>query len=160
MAFACDLTRSINFNWSGNTSNRVYSELGLSEGHHDISHNSDEAAFQSIRDVHKHLWTQNTKLYEALKAIPELDGKSVWDHTLVVHWNELGQGDSHTISNNLVVFAGGAHQHFRMGRLLDYDNDATFADMLTSVFNYMGFDDMTSFGDEALQGLGPLPNLS
>ena len=159
MAFACDLTRSINFNWSGNTSNRVYRNLGLADGHHDISHLSDGPAFDSIRAVHRHLWEQNLKLYEALKAIPEGDG-TVWDHTMIVHWNELGQGDSHTIRDNLVVLAGGAHGYFRPGRLVEYDNDAAFSDMLLMCFHYMGFSDLTLFGDERLSNGGPISGVT
>ncbi len=158
LAFACDLTRSINFNWSGNTSNRVYRNLGLSEGHHDISHLGTDESFATIRSIHEHLWTQNTKLYELLKATPEAEG-TLWDHTLIVHWNELGQGDVHSINDALVVLAGGAHGYFTKGKLLDYDNDASFSDMLVSCFHYMGFDDVTDFGDERLRLVGSLDDL-
>jgi hypothetical protein len=159
LSFACDLTRSINFNWSGNTSNRVYRSLGLDVGHHDISHLSEDTAFADIRKVHRHLWTQNTKLYEILKATPDGDG-TLWDHTLVVHWNELGQGDSHSIDESLVVLAGGAHGYFRGGRMLDLDNDTSFSDMLVSCFHYMGFDDVTEFGDERLRLRGSLSDVT
>ena len=159
LALACDLTRSINFNWSGNTSNRVYRNLGLDIGHHDISHVSDDSAFVDIRKIHKHLWEENTKLYELLKATPDGDG-TLWDHTLVVHWNELGQGDSHSIDDALVVLAGGAHQYFRGGRLLDFDNDTSFSDMLVTCFHYMGFDDVTEFGDERLRLKGSLTDVT
>ncbi|HLV21148.1 MAG TPA: DUF1552 domain-containing protein [Polyangiaceae bacterium] len=160
LAFACDLTRVVNFNWSGNTSNRVYRNLDLTEGHHDISHNSDGSAFEKIRKVKRHLWTLSTGLYEELKAIPDgASGESLWDNTLVVHWDELGQGDSHSINDQLVVLAGGAQGHFRMGRLLDFDNDAGFSDVLVSCLHYMGFTDVDTFGDERLATGGPLPNL-
>jgi hypothetical protein len=159
LAFACDLTRSINFNWSGNTSNRVYRNLGIEEGHHDISHNADAAAFAKIRKIHQHLWTLNTKLYDILKATPD-GGASLWEHTLVVHWNELGQGDSHSINDALVVLAGGAHGHFRMGRLLDLANKSSFSDMLLNCFHYMGFNDVTEFGDSRLRLKGALTGLT
>lgn len=159
LAFACDLTRVVNFSWSGNTSGRVYRTLGFDQGHHDISHNSDDESFAKVRRIHEHLWTETSNLYEELKAIPEL-GKSVWDHTLVVHWNELGQGDSHSIHDALVILAGGAHDYFRRGRYLDFDNDASFSDMLVNCFHYMGFDDVTRFGDERLAMVGALPNLT
>jgi hypothetical protein len=158
MAFACDLTRSIQFNWSGNTSNRIYKNLGHTEGHHDISHNSTPDAFAKVRAIHKHLWAQNVKLYEALKAIPEYGG-TVWDHTLIVHWNELAQGDSHAINNNMVIFAGGAHNYFRRGRYLDFNNKSSFSDMLVTCFQYMGFSDVTTFGDSRLGLTGTLPNV-
>ncbi len=159
-AFACDHTRSVNFNWSGNTSNRVYTNLGLTDGHHDISHISDDPSFAKIRMIHKHLWEQSVTLHDMLKATPDANGGTLWDNTLVVHWNELGQGDIHSENDALVVLAGGAGGYFKMGRLLDFNNQASFADMLVSCFQYMGFSDVTSFGDPLLNTGGPLPNLT
>jgi hypothetical protein len=158
LAFACDLTRVVNFNWSGNTNNRVYKTLGMTEGHHDISHEGSTESFVNIRAIHKHLWEITLPLYEDLKAMTE-PGGSVWSNTLVVHWNELGQGDSHTIKDNLVVFASGSN-YFRRGRLIDFTNTASFSDMLTSCFHYMGFEDVTSFGDARLRGMGPLTGVT
>ncbi|MFO7181022.1 MAG: DUF1552 domain-containing protein [Pseudomonadota bacterium] len=158
LAFACDLTRSINFNWSGNTSNRVYRNLGLTEGHHDLSHDSSAESFAKIRAIHAHLWTLNTRLYDLLKATPDGDG-TLWDHTLIVHWNELGQGDKHSIEDALVVFAGGAHGYFQKGRLIDYGGKTSFSDMLVTCFHYMGFDDVTEFGDERLRLKGALTGI-
>ena len=159
-AFACDHTRSINFNWSGNTSNRVYTNLGLSDGHHDLSHISDDDAFSKIRAIHKHLWEQSVTLHDLLKATPDGPGGTLWDNTLVVHWNELGQGDVHSENDALVVLAGGAGGYFKMGRYIDFANKSSFADMLVSCFQYMGFTDVTSFGDPLLNSGGPLPGLT
>jgi hypothetical protein len=159
MAFACDLTRSVNFNWHGNTSNRVYTNLGLEEGHHDISHKSDDEAFGQIRMIHKHLWTLSTGLYDVLKATPEGDG-TVWDNTLIVHWNELGQGDSHSINDILTIFAGGMSGYFTRGRYLDCKNDVGFSEMLVSCMHYMGFEDVDRFGDERLATGGPVPGIT
>jgi uncharacterized protein DUF1552 len=161
MAFACDYTRVIQFNWSGNTSNRVYRNLGITDGHHDISHIGDAASFDKIRAIHKHLWTQNTNLYDQLKAVTEGDG-TLWDHTLLVHWNELAQGDSHQTDNSLVVLAGAAHDYFRRGRYVDLSSAAhnTFSDLLTVCFNYMGFTDVNTFGDPRLSSGAPVTGLT
>jgi hypothetical protein len=159
LAFACDLTRVIQFNWSGNTSNRIYANLGMTEGHHDISHQNVTDAFAKIRTIHKHLWTQNLKLYETLKGTPDGDG-TLWDKTLVVHWNELAQGDTHAINNQLVIFAGKADNAFRRGRYIDFANKQSFSDMLITCHQYMGLSDVTSFGDSRLAGLGALQGLT
>jgi len=159
LAFACDLTRVIQYNWSGNTSNRIYANLGMTEGHHDISHQNTTDAFAKIRTIQKHLWTENLKLYETLKGTPDGDG-TLWDKTLVVHWNELAQGDTHAINNQLVVFAGKADNAFRRGRYIDFANKQSFSDMLTTCHQYMGFSDVTSFGDSRLAGTGPLQGLT
>lgn len=158
MAFACDLTRVVNFAWSGNTSGRVYSNLGISEGHHDISHVSDDAAFAKIRKINAHLWGLNVNLHNTLKAIPEGDG-TVWDNTLVVHWNELGQGDQHSTDNDLVVLTGGASKQLRAGRLLQVAKKYSFSDVLVNAFHYMGFTDVNTFGDPRMATGGPMPGV-
>ena len=158
MAFACDLTRVVNFAWSGNTGGRVYSNLGITEGHHDISHVSDDAAFAKIRKINTHLWGLNVNLHNNLKAIKEGDG-SVWDNTLVVHWNELGQGDQHSTDNDLVVLAGGASKQFKMGRMLEIAKKNSFSDVLVNTFHYMGFTDVKTFGDPRMATGGPVPGL-
>jgi Protein of unknown function (DUF1552) len=149
MAFSCDLSRVVNFNWSGNTNDRVYRNLGLEEGHHTISHQSDDEAFAKIRQIHKHLWTNTTTLYEELMAAPDGEG-TLWDSTLIVHWNELGQGDSHSLNDGLVVLNGGASGAIRKNQLINLENGGSFPDLLTSCFHYMGFDDVESFGDPRL----------
>jgi hypothetical protein len=158
LSFACDLTRSVSFAWAGCASGRVYTNLGHSEGHHDISHNSSDEAFAQIRQIHRHLWTLSTGLYDVLKATPEGDG-SVWDNTLIVHWNELGQGDVHSADDSLVVFAGGSGGYFKRGELIDFGNDVGFTELITSCFHYMGFEDVESFGDARLATGGVVPNI-
>jgi len=44
----------------------------------------------------------------------------VWDKTLVVHWDELDQGDSHATGNNPMVFAGKVDGAFRTGRYSNF----------------------------------------
>lgn len=161
MAFACDLSRVVQFNWSGNTNDRTYKELGLTSGHHTISHNSDTVAFDQIRKIKQHLFELSCQLHTELKAIPE-GGGSVWDNTLVVHWSELSQGNTHARDNDLVILAGGAQKHFRMGRYLNMAQapKRSFSDLLVSCFHYMGFTDVNSFGYAPLGSGAPLPNLT
>ncbi len=158
LAFACDLTRAVNFNWHGNTSQRVYRNLGFEEGHHDISHKSDEESFSQIRRIHRHLWTLSTNLYDVLKATPEGDG-TLWDNTLIVHWNELGQGDVHSINDVMAIFAGGMGGYFTRGRYLDFRNAMGFSEMLVSCMHFMGFEDVQTFGDPRLADGGPIPDI-
>ena len=161
MAFACDLTRVVQFNWSGNTSDRVYSELGHTDGHHTMSHNSDDASFGKIRQIHQ-LLAQKTVagLYEGLKAIPE-GSETVYDNTLIVHWSELDQGDTHGNSNNLVMLGGGARKFFRTGRYVSLNGQSknSFSDLLVYCFHWMGFTDVTSWGDPLLSQGGLPPGL-
>lgn len=161
MSFACDLVRTVNFNWSGNTSDRIYANLNLQEGHHTISHFSDAAAFTKIRAIKKHLFTQSCKLHDELMALPEA-GKTVFDNTLVVHWSELSQGDTHQKNQDLVVMATGSN-YFRTGRMIDLASvpKRSMSNVLISAWQFMGFNDVTTWGDPLLLpgGGGPVPGL-
>lgn len=161
MSFACDLVRTAAFNWSGNTSDRVYSNLGLTEGHHTLSHLSDGTAFTKIRMVKKYLFGISTKLHDELKALPEAGG-TLWDRTMVMHWSELSQGDTHQKDKDLVVLASGDN-YFRMGRALDLTGapKRSLSNLLISLWNYMGYADVQTWGDPLLlpDGGGPMPNL-
>ena len=162
MSFACDLVRISAFNWSGNTSDRVYRNLGMTEGHHSISHNSSGDAFTKIRAVKKYLFQSSTLLHDELKALPEAGG-TVWDNSLVMHWSELSQGDTHQVDSDLVVLAGGAGKYFRMGRMLDLagKQKRSMSNLLISMWQYMGYSDVTTWGDASLMpdGAGPMPGL-
>jgi len=159
LTFACDLSRVVSFNWHGAVSQRVYQDLSVNEGHHDVSHKSDADSFAQIRSIHTHLWQNTTTLYQELLAMPDADG-TLWDSTAIVHWNELGQGDTHSVDDALVVIAGGADGFFSKGRLIDLERGGSFSDLLVAAFHYMGFDDVTEFGDPRLSnGTGPLPGV-
>lgn len=159
MAFACDLTRVINFAWAGGTSDRVYRELGVTEGHHSLSHNSGVDAFTKIRTINRSLHEGSAnELYTALKAVPE-DGGTVYDNTLIMHWSELAQGNTHSNSNNLVMFGGGgAKKYFRTGRYVTLAGRASnsFSDLQVHLFKYFGFNTVNSWGDPLLSK-GALP---
>ncbi len=163
MSFACDLVRSVSFAWSGNTNDRVYKNLGMTQGHHTISHlpNGSDADFTSIRAIKKYLFDSSTKLHDALKAIPE-QGKTIFDNSLVVHWSELSEGDTHQVDKDLVVLGGGGG-YFRTGRMVDVNAAPvrSFSNMLVSCWQYMGYTDVTTWGDPLLLpgGSGPLPGL-
>lgn len=163
MSFACDLTRTVNFSWSGNTSDRVYSNIGINEGHHTLSHLTDGTAFTKVRAVKKHLFSESCKLHDELLALPE-SGKTVFDNTLVVHWSELSQGDTHQKDKDLVVLATGQSGVFRTGRFLDFNAAPKrgFSNLLISCWHFMGYNDVTTWGEPLLMPngtTGPLPGL-
>lgn len=162
MSFACDLVRTVNFSWSGNTSDRVYNDIGVTEGHHTLSHLTDGTSFTKIRTVKRHLFDLSTKLHDELMMLPE-SGKTVFDNTLVVHWSELSQGDTHQKDNDLVVLATGQSGVFRTGRYLAFSGSQRrgFSNLLISCWHFMGYQDVMTWGDPLLMpnGTGPLPGL-
>ncbi len=158
MAFACDLTRSATFLWSGSTSGQTFPWLDIGEGHHDLSHEGDgnEDAQQKLTDINTWYAEQFAAFVQMLGSIPEGDG-TMLDNTIVLWGNELSKGNSHQIDPIPLVMAGGRNLGINTGRFLSFDDGTIHNRVLVSILQAMGHD-VDSYG-ELDSGSGPLPGL-
>jgi hypothetical protein len=158
MSLACDLTRVASIQWHHSVSNKHFSWLGISEGHHDLSHEGDENqdARNKLVQINKWYAEQFAYLVGKLDAIPEGTG-TMLDNTVVLWCNELGKGNSHSRNDEPFVLAGSCGGYFQTGRYLQYDGDS-HCDLLLSLVHAMGYED-ASFGDPNYCS-GPLPGLT
>lgn len=86
--------------------------------------------------------TQLAYLLEQLDAIPDVDGRTVLDNTLVVHVKELGR--RHGTSNMTYVMAGGSD--LIQGNWVSEFSGRNHNDLLLTLCHKMGLEDAT-FGD-------------
>ncbi len=147
MALACDLTRVASLQCSASVSGTLFSWLGQSTGHHDLSHLGDEdpTMVEQITAVNVWYAEQVRYLLDALAAVPEGDG-TLLDNTLVVWGNELSRGNSHGNHPVPFVLAGGAGGAMQGGRYLNF-SQVPHNRMLVSICQMMGIADTQSFGD-------------
>ncbi len=155
---ACDLSRVGTMQWGWTTNNAVYSFLGVSRGHHDMSHDGDDRA-DTVADLTK-IYTYNigllAQLATRLKSIPEGNG-TAFDNTVILHACDMARGNNgHTgrgLYHMLLGHAGGA---LKTGRLLRYPGTAN-NQLMVSLLNMFDIP-ATSFGNAALSQ-GALPRL-
>jgi uncharacterized protein DUF1552 len=159
-ALACGLTRVASIQWAHTVSPTVFRWLGLSEGHHDLSHKDDSNA-QGVADfVTAERWyaEQFGYLLGALAAIPEPGGSgTLLDNTLVLWAKELADGRRHDGKSVPFILAGGAGGYLKTGRYLNF-NGAPHQKLLVSICHAMGLTNPT-FGDPS-HGTGPLDGLA
>ena len=159
-ALACGLTRVASIQWAHTVSPVVYRWLGLSEGHHDLSH-KDDSNVQGVADfVKAERWhaEQFAYLLNALRDLPEPGGSgSMLDNSLVLWAKELADGRLHDGKSVPLILAGKAGGYLKTGRYLNF-NGAPHQKMLVSVCRGMGLMNPT-FGDPS-HGTGPLEGLS
>jgi len=156
LSLACGMTNVASIQWSHTVGPAVFSWLGVSDGHHSLSH-SDDGNAQGIGDfVKAERWYSEQFVYllDALAAAPDPDGGTLLDTTLVVWCKELGDGRLHDCKSVPWVLAGG--KAFTMGRYVDFGG-APHQKLLVSICQAMGLDNQT-FGD-ATKGTGPLDGL-
>ena len=93
MAIACDLTRVANLHYL--TNKVVFSWVGAAGGtHHDISHRqkSQSDNLPALDAINTWYATQVVYIVDRLKAMPDVDGRTVFDNTILVWANELALG--------------------------------------------------------------------
>jgi Protein of unknown function (DUF1552) len=160
MALACDITRVASLQWSRSVSQTRFTWLGIDDGHHDLSHLSDDdaVAVDKLTRINQWYMTQLGTLIAALKAIPEGDG-TVLDNTIILYCNELAKGNTHSRADAGYVLAGSGGGALSTGRFLDYDatQQTPHNGLLVSLLNAMDVPDQT-FGKPEWSN-GPLSGL-
>lgn len=154
-AFRCDLTRVVSFMLANALTNRVYDFLGVSDGHHQISHHQGRSE-NTDRLVTIDTWevSQFADLLRRMKAIPEGEG-TLLDNTMALFSSELEDGDQHGHTNLPVLLAGKGGGALVSGRHLRLTQERPLAELYISMLRIMGLQ-IENFGDD---GRGPLQAL-
>jgi hypothetical protein len=159
VALACDMTRVASLQLSHTVSPTVCSWLGVSDGHHSLSHIDDANTAGVAQFVQCERWfaEQFAYLVQKLADTPEADGQgSLLDNSAVVWAKEMGDSRQHTCKGVPFVLAGGAGGLWKTGRYLTYAGES-HGKLMVSLCHAMGLDTAT-FGNPTV-GDGPLPGL-
>ncbi len=112
MALACDQTRVMSYTFSQPLYNGLYQDV--EDGHHNLTH--DEPGDQpQVESIATQVMTGLADFLGALDAIDEGDG-TLLDHTLVMACSETSEGQTHSLEEIPLIFAGGASGGVAMGR--------------------------------------------
>ncbi len=159
-SFAADFARVATLQYTNSVGGARMRWLGVTEGHHELSHlpDNDAKAQDKLTRINKWFCEQMAYLAKRLADTPEPGGHgSLLDNTLIVWTNELGKGNSHTLDNIPFVLVGNGLD-FKMGRALKYPR-VPHNRLLLALAHGMGHR-IDKFGNPNLCGQGPLSNLT
>ena len=146
LAIQGDVTRVCSFQLARETSNRVYSEIGINDPHHPLSHHGNDpgkiARMAKINTFHVSLFAE---YLEKLKAIPEGNG-NLLDNSLILYGSGIGNPNKHDHSNLPTILAGGAAGNMKGGRHIHYTEQTPLANLHLTMLNKAGVK-IDSFGD-------------
>lgn len=155
LAFQCNVTSVATLMWGNMTSNRNYAFIGASGGHHDISHHNDNPDnIAKLKLIGKWELDQLAVLLTKLKSLPDSDGRTVLDNTLVFYSSDISDGDAHNHDDMPVLLAGGG-AGFTMGRHVEFPEKPHFGQLFLSIANAYG-SPITTFGENGKAPLGGL----
>jgi hypothetical protein len=156
---ACNLTRVAGLSIDPAGSGKMPWLMGELKIHDDIAHGwraNDPASGRNVSKVHRWYAQQVADFIAMLKAIPEGNG-TVYDNTIILWTNELGDPARHMNNNIPYVLAGGGGT-YKKGRYLKFGVGAEYRDskdpnnkLLTSIANQFGAN-IPVFGDARYPG--------
>ena len=138
LALQGDITRVITFQLARETSNRSYTEIGINEPHHPLTHHGNNpekiAKVAKINEFHVSLFAE---FLEKLKATPEGEG-NLLDHSLYLYGSGMGNPNVHDHTNLPILVAGGAAGRMRGGRHIHFEAPTPLANLHLTLLNKVG----------------------
>lgn len=154
LAFQADTTRICTFMLANEGSNHAYKNIGVTDGHHSVSHHQGDFAKQMmIREINRFHMQQFAYVLERLKSIQEGEG-SLLDNTMLVYGAGIADGDRHDHANLPLLLAGRGGGALSPGRHIHYAPETPMCNLLVSMLGTMGVP-VERFGDST----GPLRGL-
>jgi hypothetical protein len=147
LAFQSDLTRVSTLMLSHDGSNRSFDQIGITEGHHDLSHHQNQQdRVNKLTQIDRWYVEQLAKFLEKLKNTPDVDGKSLLDNSMIVYGSGNADGNRHTHANLPIVLAGGGGGSLQTGRYVNHGSQP-LCNLFLSLADRMGVTWLDRFGD-------------
>lgn len=146
MAFQTDSTRIATLLLSYDGSNRTFPDLGITEGHHYLTHNQrkDDLA-QKVAEIDLYYMQRFARFLDKLAQTDDVDGNSLLHNSMIVYGGAIADGNRHTHDNLPVILAGAAGGTFQTGRHVQLE-ETPMSNLFVSMLNRYGVK-TTSFGD-------------
>jgi hypothetical protein len=138
LAYQCDLTRVATFMMGHEQTTRSYSEIGIPDAHHPLTHHGGDtekiAKVIRINIFHAKMFAY---FLEKLRSTPDGDG-SLLDHSVVLYGGGLSDGNLHLHNNLPILLAGGGSGQIKGGRHLRYPADTPMPNLYLTLLDMVG----------------------
>lgn len=147
LAFQTDTTRVATLLLAGDGTNRSFRQIGVSEGHHYLSHHGkDEEKLSKIAEIDQYYMKHFAGFLKRLEETKDVDGNSLLHNSMIVYGCGNSDGDRHNHDNLPVILAGHGGGALSPGRYLKLD-DTPMCDLYVHLANIMGVQCLEEFGD-------------
>lgn len=138
LAFQTDSTRVISFMFANAGSNRSYRNLGISDGHHNISHHGGAFAKQKqISKINTYHAGLLGHLLDRLRNIKEGNG-TLLDNCMVVYGSGIADGNSHNHRDLPIAMFGGGGGSIDTGRHIQVRSRTPLTNLYCSMLDRVG----------------------
>ena len=138
LAFQSDSTRVATFITAHDGDDRPYPFIGVSDGHHTLSHHqNDQAKKEKIAKINHFHMEQFARFLTRLKSIKEGEG-TLLDNCMIVYGGAIGDGNRHNHDNLPILLAGQGGGTLAPGRHVKLDKETPMTNLYLSMLDRMG----------------------
>jgi hypothetical protein len=155
LAFQTDSTRVCTFGFANEGSNMHYPNLGVNDGHHELSHHGkDPAKLDKIARINTFHAAQFAYLVDRLRGVREGEG-TLLDQCMIAYGSGNSDGDRHNHDDLPILLAGRGGGTIRPGRHVRFAAETPVTNLWLSMLHRMGVE-VPAVGDST----GPLDALA
>jgi hypothetical protein len=155
LAFQTDTTRIATLLLAHDGSNRSFDQIGISEGHHDLTHHQNRKdRIDKVADIDLWYVRQFATFLNKLSQVKDADGTTLLHNSMIVYGSGNADGNRHTHSNLPILLAGAGGGAFHPGRFVRHGG-RPLTDLYLRMAHTCGVTTLARFGDST----GPLVNV-
>ena len=137
LGFQTDTTRISTFLLAHDGSGRSFPEIGVSDGHHQISHHQHKAEnLDQIAKIDEFYVEQFAWFLEKLKNTPDGNG-NLLDNSMILYGGGIRDGDRHDHADLPLILAGHGGK-LKQGRVITADQGTPMTNLYLSLIDRMG----------------------
>ena len=149
LAFQTDSTRIATFLLANEGSNRAFSEIGIPQGHHFLTHHQNKQdMIDMVAEIDLFYSRQFGRFLEKMQATKDVDGKSLLDNSMIVYGSGNSDGNRHTHVNLPIILAGGGGGTLTPGRYIQHGG-VPMSNLLLSLSDRLGVQGIERLGDSS-----------
>jgi hypothetical protein len=138
LAFQTDQTRICTLMYANEGSNRNYAQIGITDGHHDLSHHgNDKTKHAKLRQINQYQISHLAYFLEKLQAVRE-GSNSLLDNCMIVYGSGISDGDRHNHDDLPVLLAGKGGGSIKSGRHTRFAPNTPMNNLLLCMLDRMG----------------------
>ena len=142
LAFQTNTTRVATFMMAHGFSRQNFTFLeGVNGDHHSISHHKENPELtEPYTIVSRWYVSQLVYLLEKLKSIPERNGKTLLDNSMILYGSALKNGNGHTTQNLPILLAGRGGGQLNPGRRIVLPEETPITNLHLTLARNMGIE--------------------
>ncbi len=147
LAFKSDSTRVCTFVLAHDGDNRSFSEIGISEGHHELSHHRNQSdRIEKVATIDHWYITQFAKFLQRMDETEDVDGNSLLYNSRIIYGSGNGDGNRHTHHDLPVLLAGHGGGQLNPGRFVEHSSQP-MSNLFLTLADQVGVKGLQRFGD-------------